>query len=164
MRLQPFVLAGVAALLAGAICSGGCNVLGFMASRLPAPTVPAAYDGLGGKTAGVVVWAPVEVQADFPDVTLNLSQAVQKRLEVGRDEGDRGAPKQLEGLTFPYPAASYVRQFKNDPSLAREPIEMLAPDIGVERLVYVELDSFTNRGGVAAGLVRGKAVVGIQVV
>ena len=151
-----------AALLAGFV--GGCNVLGLVGASLPPPTIPAAYTDLAEKTAGVTVWAPTQVRADFSQVNLDLGQAVQARLEQARDKGTRGQKNQLEGLEFTFPAASYVRMIVKNPAMVDRPIVEIAPDIGVQRVIVIELDEFTNRSGVSGGLVRGRATFGVKVI
>jgi hypothetical protein len=143
--------------------TGGCNVIGYGATLLPPPTIQPAYDGLNGKTAAVIVWAPTDIDISYPALTTQIGQRLQKRIVDARDNGNRTMRKTLEGLTFTYPTESYVRAFKEDPSLSYLSGEELAGLAGVERVIYVQIGSFTERGGAAPGLVKGVADVGLMV-
>ena len=155
--------------LAAALCVGlagaqvGCNVAGFAAAALPPPTIEASYQDLGGHSAAVIVWAAPEIQADYPALTRQIGQRLQTYLETARDDGNRTTRDALEGMSFPLPSSSYVRAFKNDPTLAYAPPEEIASLAGAERVVYVEITRFTTGGGAAAGLVRGLAEVNLTI-
>ena len=142
----------------------GCVILGAAASKLPAPTVPAAYDGLAGHTAAVWVWVDPAADLDYPTLSLELATTIQKRIEAARDLGTRRQRNQVEQTTFPYPPSSIVRYQKQNPSLNAMAIRDLAPRIGVERVIYVEVADFTTQGGAVSGLLRGVADVNINLV
>ena len=146
------------------ITASGCVALGAAASKLPPPTVPAAYDGLAGQTAAVWVWVDPAADLDYPTLSLEVATAVQKRIETARDLGSRRQRKQVEGTSFPYPPSSIVRYQKQDPALNALPIRELAPRIGVERVLYVEVADFTTNGGAVSGLLRGVAELNINLV
>ena len=141
----------------------GCQAVSLAASKLPPKTVEPAYDDLAGRSVAVVVWADPTVDLDFPALTRQIGQRVQQNLESARDDGGSGARKALDESTFPYPAESYVGYFKKNPSLSAIPADELAPAFGAERVVYVEIDRFTVRGGTAPGLVRGAAELSLAV-
>ncbi len=156
----------LAAAVAGGIAltaAAGCNVIGWTASALPPPTVRPAYDGLQGETTAVVVWADDAVDINHPSLTVQVGQRIQRNLAQARDSGGNAAKKALEETSFPYPPESYVAYFKEDPTLGTVPIEDLAPRFGARRVIYIEIDTFTTRGGAAAGLVRGVADVNLVV-
>lgn len=152
------------AILAPAGALAGCQVLGIIASKAPARTVPAAYDGLAGKTAAVWVWVDPAVDLDHPRLSLDVASRLQKNLEQARDEGNRRQRRQLEGLRFPILPESIVKHQKTDPMLNLSPILQIAPRLEVQRLIYVEVVRFTTQGGAAAGLYRGVANLNISVV
>ena len=143
---------------------GGCVILGAAASKLPAPIVPAAYDDLAGKSVAVWVWVDPAVDLDYPTLSLELATAIQSGLEAARDVGSRGQQRALEETTFPIEPRSIVRYQKNDPLLNTLPVRDLAPRLGVERVIYVEVADFTTQGGAVVGLNRGTAEVGVTVV
>lgn len=158
-------LLGKTACLCLLLLAGGCNVIGFVGASMPEPTIPASYADLQDKAGGVIIWTPLQVRADNPQLTLDLGQAIQARLEYLRDKGGRGQKRMLENLTFPNSAASYVAHVSQEPRLADMPVVDYAGSIeNVDRIIYVELDQFTTRAGVAGGLVRGQATFGLQVI
>ena len=57
---------------------GGCTVLGFAASQLPAPTIPARYV-LADQTVGVMVWAERGILLDWSSrIQQDLARSVQR--------------------------------------------------------------------------------------
>ena len=164
-RHAPFAaLLLTTALLGAAAGAGGCQVLGVAASKLPPPTVPAAYDALAGHPVAVWVWVDPAAALDYPYLSRELAAAVQKRLEIARDDGDKGERRVTEGVTFPYPPESFARYQKENPTLGALPATELAKRIGTDRLIYIEIGRFTTRGGAVSGLNRGVAELSVQVV
>ena len=143
---------------------GGCQILGVVASRLPPATVPQAYEGLGGHTAAIWIWSDGAIDLDYPQLSLELSSALQKNLETARDKGSSRQKRELDGLKFTILPASVVKHQKRDPSLNLQPILQIAPKLEVERLIYIEFARFTTQGGSAAGLRRGVAYFNLSVV
>src|SRR5687768_5295364 len=91
---------GALALALGLLCTGsGCQLLGIAASKMPARTVPAAYDGLAGQRTGVWVWVDPAVDLDYPRLSLDIATRLQTNLEGARDAGS--AKKELAGVSFP---------------------------------------------------------------
>lgn len=146
--------------LAGA---AGCNIAGAVASKLPPPTVKPAYEGLANESTAVIVWAAPEVAVDYPGLAVQIGKRIEQNLKSARDAGGRGAQETLENLSFPYPTESFVRYFKEDPTLSMMPSRDIAALAGTSRVIYVEIDRFTTRGGAAQGLVRGVANVNLTV-
>jgi hypothetical protein len=156
-----------AAILLALVTSGilaGCQILGIAASKLPPPTVPQAYDGLGGHTAATWIWSDEGIDLDYPQLSLDLSTALQRNLEIARDKGSSRQKRELEGLSFSILPASVVKHQKRDPSLNMTPILHIAPRLGVERLIYIEIARFTTQGGTATGLRRGVAQFNLSVI
>ncbi len=141
----------------------GCNILGFAASALPPPIIEAAYKDLGGHSVAVVIWAEPEVDISHPSLTRQVGKLVEDRLVAARDKGNRTTKASLEEMTIPLPADSYIRAFKDDPTLIAMTGEEFSGLAGAERVIYVQITQFTTRGGAAAGLVRGAAELGIVV-
>ena len=151
-------------LILSLLMAGGCQVLGIIASKAPAPTVPPAYDGLAGQTAAVWVWVDPAIDLDYPRLSLDLASRIQSNLEKARDEGSGRQRKELEGLQFTIVPESIVKYQKRDPTLNMRPITSIAPRLDVDRLIYVEVMDFTTQGGAAPGLLRGEAQVNISAV
>lgn len=143
--------------------AAGCNVVGLAATKLPPPIVKPAYEELAGQSVAVVVWCESQVDLDHPTLARQVGSLLQENLEVARDDGNRRTRRTLEDTTFPFPASAYVKYFKEDPSLASVPGPQLAPRMGADRVIFVEIGSFTTRGGASPGLVRGVAELDVAV-
>jgi hypothetical protein len=142
-----------------AVVCGGCAILGVAASKLPARMVDPAYQDLAGQPTAVVIWADDTVALDYPALARQVGQGTIQNLELARDGGPRSARELLEGVTFPFPPASYLNLLDREPELKTMPTADLAANLaartGTTRVLLVEIDRFTTRGGAAQGLVRG---------
>jgi hypothetical protein len=147
------MICGLALLL-----DGGCAALGVAAHAMPPPTILPSYNGLAGKSVGVMVWADRGVRIDFPTIQVDLANAIQSRLK-------KAAPdtKQLKGTTFPVEPASIVRYQQNHPEIEGAPIASVAPKLGVDRLIYVEIEVFSTRSDLTVDLFRGTASATVKV-
>lgn len=136
------------ALGAGAAC--GCQLFGFVAASYEAAvpkSVRAEYRGLEGKTFAVVVSADRVIQADFPGVVPGLTVRISETLAENAGASGYAQPDLLLGRLF------------EKPGWVALPLGQLAKDLGVERLIYIDLYEFRlndpgNRylwSGVAAG-------------
>ena len=142
------------------VTPAGCSILGLAASAVPEADVPARYDGLANHTVAVLVWAPRGMEVDYPALRLDLVAGIQGRLQRAQKAG-RG---ELKNATFPHSPASLVRFQEDHPELERSPIVSVAPRLGVQRLIYVELENFQTRSDQAVELYRGSATVSLRVV
>lgn len=138
----------------------GCNVLGVAANAMPQANIPARYADLRGHSVAVLVWLPRGLEVDYPALRLELTSAIQGKLQRAQAAG-RG---ELKGATFPHTAASLVRFQEDHPELERTPIVTVAPRLGVQRLLYVELENFQTRSDQTVELFRGSATVAVRVV
>jgi hypothetical protein len=138
----------------------GCNVLGLAASAVPEGDIPARYKDLRDHSVAVLVWAPRGLEVDYPALRLDLVTAIQGRLQRAQKAG-RG---ELKNTTFPHAPASLVRFQEDHPELERSPIVNVAPRLGVQRLIYIELENFQTRAEQAVDLYRGAATVSLRVV
>ena len=148
------------ALLAVPLGAAGCSIAGVAARALPEPKVPARYNGLHGHSVAVLVWAPRGLETDYPTLRLDLVTAIQSRLR----NAQRARRGELKEATFPHAPASLVRFQDDHPELERSPIVSVAPRLGVERLIYIELENFQTRSDQSVELFRGAATVSLRVV
>ncbi len=155
-RLTAIVLMTIAC--CGFLIDGGCVALGFAAHAMPPATVLPTYTGLTGKSVGVMVWADRGVQIDFPTIQVDLANAIQSRLEKAPPK-----TKQLKGTTFPVNPASIVRYQEDHPEIEGAPIASVAPRLGVDRLIYVEIETFSTRSDFSVDLFRGTASATVNV-
>ncbi len=134
-----------------------CVALGVVAAKMPPPTVLPKYDGLAGQTVGVMVWADKGVQIDWNSIHLDLASAVQKRLQSSKD-------REMKGSTYPVQPASIARWQQDHPESEGSPITMIAPRLGVSRLIYIELEEFATRSDLSVDLFRGSGKATVKVV
>jgi hypothetical protein len=141
--------------------SAGCNVLGFVGGmeenrrRNSTHAVKGQYDGLKGKRWAVVVIADRIIQADSPQIVPYLTGRITQKLSNIK-EG-----QQEIGAAGYVPAEDLLRYLYEHPRWTTMPRAELAKELGVERLIIVELMEYrlNNPGnqylwaGVAAGSV-----------
>lgn len=134
---------------------GGCAIgqlVGGMAAsahRAGSTTIKAKYSGLVDKNFAVVIAADRAIQADFPDLVPLLTREVTRRLS--ENAGASGVVPADEVLKFQFQRPGWVAM----------PLEELAKELDVDRLVYIDLRDFalTEPGntyiysGVASGVV-----------
>ena len=150
---RPLVL-----LLCGALA--GCNVLGAVASKLPKPEIEAAYKGLAGKSVGVMVWADKSVLMDWPSLQLDTGNNIINKLLAA----EAAEVKDLKGTKYPFPPASYVKYQKEHPETDVEPVTQFAGKLGVDRLIYIEVNDLSTRADGGAALFLGNIAVTMKVI
>ncbi len=130
------VLAAWACIAAVGPAMGGCQILGFAAvgiqeAKANRPRkVDAQYKGLEGKSFAVVVAADRLVQAEHPGVVEELTIRITERLE------------QNSGASGRVPADRLLAYLYANPRWVAMPRGELAKQLGVDRLVMVELLEF----------------------
>ena len=157
-RRRPF--ACLAAALTVSLLAAGCSVLGVAANAMPEADIPARYGDLHGHSVAALVWVPRGLEVDYPSLRLDLVAAIQGRLQRAQAAG-RG---ELKSATFPHAPASLVRFQEDHPELERSPIVTVAPRLGVQRLIYVEVENLQTRSDQSVELYRGSATVSLRVV
>ncbi len=113
---------------------GGCNLVGGLAGgmvesykRSSTHTIEAKHRGLEGKSFAVLVTADRVIQADYPEVVAKMTLELSERL--AREANASGyVPGQLV-LDFQF----------NHPRWVTMPMGQIAKELGVERIVYVDL-------------------------
>jgi hypothetical protein len=133
------------------ILSSGCAALGVVAYKLtPPPTIHPEYTGLKGQSVGVMVWADPGIRIDWPNLQLDLANAIQNKLKESKK-------KEIEGATFPVLPASIVRYQRDHPQIEAQHVTEVAPKLNVSRLIYLELEDFATRSDMSVDLFRGQA-------
>jgi hypothetical protein len=152
---------GFCALLAAVGLMGGCNIVGAIAGKAPKPDILAAYKGLAGKSVGVMVYVDPNAAMNWPTLQLDLANYLDYKLkEAQKDE----KLEDLVGTTFPYQPRSFVRYQREHPGIEALPITEVAPKLGVERLIYVQVNDFTTRAEGTITMYLGRIDVTLQVV
>jgi hypothetical protein len=157
--IRPLRTLCIAAILATAGLTAGCKVIGVIAAKAPKPDIKAEYD-LKGQSVGVMVWADRGVLIDWSMIQLDIAGGVQSRLL----EAQKAEPKQFEGTTFPVLPASIIRWQRENPGHEAQPVAEIAPKLGVNRLIYIELSRFGTRAAQTIALYRGTATAKITVI
>ncbi len=123
--------------------------------------MPAQYKGLAGQSIGVMVYADKGTLYDFPTLRTDLANAVQNKLV----QGIRSKEKLLDGVSFPYPPAKFVKYQDNYPEIQASPPVAYAPNFtGLTRLIYLDVESFSTRSDEAPELYRGSASITMKVI
>jgi len=139
------------------LLTSGCNVLGFAAAALPPPTVRPRYTGLTGQSVGVLVWTDRGIRIDWPTLPLDAGNGIQSKLR-------HTSAHELDKTTFPVEPASILRYQQDHPDLDAEGVLALAPQLGVTRLLYVEVDDFSTRAAASLDLYRGTLTGTLKVI
>lgn len=147
-------------LLAIPLAAAGCTILGLAAHAVPEGNVPAKYNDLRGHSVAVLVWVPRGLEIEYPSLRLDLVTAIQSRLK----DAQKARKKELKDATFPHAPASLVRFQEDHPELEQSPIITVAPRLGVQRLIYIELENFQTRSDHSVDLFRGSATLALRVV
>jgi hypothetical protein len=143
-------------ILHSALCIllSGCAALGVAAYKLsPPPTIHPDYTAMKGQSIGVMVWADRGIRIDWPNLQLDLANAIQNKLSASANS----KKKDLQGATFPVQPASIVRYQRDHPEIETLHVTDVAPKLGVTRLIYLELGDFATRSDMAVDLFRGQA-------
>lgn len=131
--VRPRHAAGLIACVVAALVCGGCQAIGFFAAsyeeNMP-KKVEAEYDGLKGKSYAVYMIADRGIDANYPGLVPLINAQINDRLH---DES---------GASGWIPSQALLAEIYNHPRWAAMPRSELAKQLGVERLVVVELQEF----------------------
>ncbi|MBX3357666.1 MAG: hypothetical protein KF745_04480 [Phycisphaeraceae bacterium] len=129
----------IAALICAPLLLQGCNIIapfGGLArnfEKTAVKEIDAKYSGLQDKTFAVVVSADRMIQADFPSIVGDITLTVSRRLaDPENDVGASGYVPGVRVLEFQY----------NNPRWVAMTMPKLAEELGVERLVFIDLSEF----------------------
>jgi hypothetical protein len=145
-----------------AAIGSGCSLLGVAASKAGRTVVKPSYTGLAGQSVGVMVAADPGTRNDFRRIQLDIAESLTNKLKVTQNN----KADELKGTTFPRnaaPDAIYAFQ-RNYPQLEWEPINNVAPKLGVTRLIYVEVDGLSLHPNNVPELFRGDITARVQVI
>ncbi|MCC6321504.1 MAG: hypothetical protein IT438_08745 [Phycisphaerales bacterium] len=135
---SPRPLPLIAALACAAAFAGaqGCQLVGFVGAsvgRASDHDVKARYTGLADKNFAVIVAADRAIQADYPDIMSVITGEVTRRLADPKNAvGAAGMVAAEDVLKFQYQQPSWV---------TLSPTQ-IAEKLGVERLVFIDLQEF----------------------
>ncbi len=124
----------LAAILLGmAGCQFGQLIGGMAGSaeRQGSHKVTPKYKGLTGKSFAVIVAADRAIQADFPSIIPVVTLEMTARLS------------KFAGASGVLPATEVLKYQSQHPGWVAKPMNDLAADLGVERVVYVDMQDFS---------------------
>jgi hypothetical protein len=113
-------------------CAVGALVGGMMESarRESNRTVEAEYKGLTDETFAVLVAAPAVVQAEYPELVQRVTLQVSAML--AQNAGAAGFVPGVRVLEYTF----------NRPGWVAKPLDEIAKDLGVSRVVFVDLTEY----------------------
>ena len=139
---------------------GGCQLLGALAAKAPVPDVDAAYKKLAGHTVGIMIYADKSVLLDWPNLQVDAGNSIINKLLIAQ----QADVKDMKGVKFPYPPASFVKYQREHPELDAVPVTEYAGKLGVERLIYVEVNDLSTRADGGSQLYLGKIDATLKVI
>jgi hypothetical protein len=137
----------------------GCSALAIAARAIPERRPP-VYTGLAGQSLGVMVWADRGLRMDWDRLQVELASLVQAALQKAQKDG----ADELKGTIFPVQPASIARYQRDHPAIETMPITEVAPKLGVTRLIYIEIESFSTRSESAMQMFRGNASATLKLI
>jgi hypothetical protein len=145
--------------LCAALCASGCAALGIAANAFPQNVAP-KYAGLAGQTVAVMAWADRGLRIDWPTIQLDLASAVQAQLKAQQTSKS----KELKDTRFPLEPRSVARYQADHPENEALPVNEFAAQLGVTRLIYVEIEQFSTRSEMAVEMFRGAVSANLKIV
>jgi hypothetical protein len=137
LRSAPFALIGLALCT---LAAGGCNIIGgaisfwaYHEQREGSHTVDSEYRGLPNKSFAVLVTAPAVLQAERPGLTAKVAMSVSDNL--ANNAGASGF----------VPGARIIQYQYNRPNWVARPMGEVAKELGVDRIIYVDISEFRLR-------------------
>lgn len=122
--------------LALAAAIPGCELLGVIGTAYEESAdhlVRAQYEGLKGKTYAVLVVSDRGIEADFPGITAEITTRINDRL---------ADPKNAVGATGHIASKDLLKYLFNHPDSTIKPGGKLAEELGVDRIIRVDLYEF----------------------
>lgn len=147
---------------------GGCGGAGSALEEKKFPPPAVMYYGLKGQLCGVMVWADWGTRTEYNQIQLDLARSIQYRLEERIPSGDKekkdeDKDKDLVGTKF-VDSRSVMRFQREHPEIDGSPIAEVAPKLGVDRVIYVELEKFEAQSPETIMLLKGRTIATLRVV
>lgn len=127
----------IASLLLACCCAGsGCAIIGFGAMAIDeykksgTHIEKATYTGLGDKSFAVLVSADRMIQANYPEVVPQMATGISSRLAENVDASGYVPGERV--LSYQY----------NNPSWSSKSYSEICAELGVDRLVIVDIQEF----------------------
>ncbi|MCC6229669.1 MAG: hypothetical protein IT432_10620 [Phycisphaerales bacterium] len=114
----------------------GCELFGVVGTIYEENAdhlVKSQYEGLKGKTYAVLVVSDRGIEADFPGLTAEITARINDRL---------ADPANATGATGHIESKALLKYFFNHPETTTKPGGKLAEELGVDRIIRVDLYEF----------------------
>jgi hypothetical protein len=150
----------VSLLLASGACAlCGCELVGVAANAASGDEqVAASYTGLKGQHVGIMVWVDSAAAIDHPQLQGEVARGLQDKLQQAANAGDANVKNIV------WTKADQILQFQEDhPELQTDSAQEIAPRLGVTRLIYVEVESFSLHPNQTVDLTRGSVTADVKV-
>lgn len=127
--------------IVAALFATGCSALGFLGAmeesrrRNSTKTIAEQYSGLKGKKWAVVVIADRIIQADHPMIVAYITTRVTERLADPKHNATIGATGYI-------PAPDLLQYLYEHPRWKSMPRSELAKELGVDRLIVIDLEEY----------------------
>jgi hypothetical protein len=159
MTTIPRLVQSISLLLMLMLMGTGCDVPSALVGKImPGETLRPKYTGLAGESIGVMVWTDRGVQVDYPTLNLDLASSIQNKLMAAAKNDE------MKGTIFPVQPASIVRYQMEHPMIDMKNVADVAPQLGVTRLIYIEVNDFGTRAAASVELFRGSMITTLKVV
>lgn len=131
----------------------GCEAIAAVGAKTNYTVLVPSYVGFKGQSVAVMAWADNAYRWEDNALVLDVMQGVSGKLQGAQRRG----AEELKGTTFPRTAApDAVFKFQtNHPETASQPVTEVAPQLGVSRLIYIEIEDFDRHAGAVVELSRG---------
>lgn len=147
-------MSGIMVILAAGMMVGGCNLLEFPTYVLFGQSekkVEAEYEGLRGKHTAIVITTNPGVAFAYPGATYNLALASAYMMK-----------EHVKGVTF-VEQEQIDRFQREDLNWSRISMGELGERFGAERIVYMDLVTFTLQEPQSVNLLRGRVIADVRV-
>ena len=151
-------------LVAAALSTASCNVIGAIAQVAPQPDIAPAYKGLANQTVGVAVWVDRGVRVDYPTLQTDIARDLTTKMNRAthpKDPKDK-IPPEIANIRYLDPMA-IIRFQAEHPELEGASASDLATRLGVTRVIYLEVYSFETRPQQSIDLFKGTLLSKMQV-
>ena len=144
-----------------------CNIMGILGQVGPVPEIQPAYKGLNAQTVGVMVWVDRSIRIDYPSLQMDIAKgttAQLKALSVPKVDKDKKefAYKELAYTEYRNPL-EIIQFMDNHPELEGSASTELAAQLGVTRVIYVQVFGFQTRPVESIDLYKGTLRARVEV-
>ena len=145
--------------------AAGCTGAGGPSDDAKIEKPDRTYSGLYGQVVAVMVWADWGTRTEYNQIQLDLARSIQIKLEerIKKLQGEQKGKEQGPAATRFVDSRSVVRYQREHPEIDGQPIQQVAPKFGVDRVIYVEIESFQAQSPQTIMLLKGRTSATLRV-